>query len=365
MQKAGTASLHRYISKVVWVDGGSAKEHHFFDLISSIDKHGRFNTMMEIGKLKKHYPKYLSSWPNLVEAGNFWCDLDHCCSHPYNRLTLDITPAYSFDRRVPYHMQQIVPFPHQLKFVLIIRDPVSRALSGFFQLQPHSTVSKFIPAARQELQVLKLCYNKTLSFYHSYSTDLNLRQTPISNSSDRACKPPWEQYEDLGECLGQITDVNISAKPWYRKMIPEGAQGKEKLIEEGTGGLYDGAVLRGVYVDMIHHYLCAGFKPSQFLVIASNELRADHVDVIKRIFEFVNETRPWEYINSRAGKFMERQIERNRRAKDTKFDNSTLHQLAQFYYPFNQQLLHLLSNHDFNVRLPKIVQELEYTVKYL
>eukprot|EP00899_Mesostigma_viride_P013764 jgi/Mesvir1/22389/Mv17880-RA.1 len=53
-----------------------------------------------------------------------------------------------------------------------------------------------------------------------------------------------------------------------------------------------GVVIDGLYAESLANYLCAGFRPDQFLILSTGELSEDPVGVLRRVAAFVG--RPWD-----------------------------------------------------------------------
>lgn len=99
-QKGGTTSLYNYLSKHPLIAASATKEIHFFD---------------DDAVLLNGYEWYHRMFPLASEA-------------PKGAVTFDSTPAYIY---YPHCASRIHQYNPQMKLILILRDPVKRAYSGW------------------------------------------------------------------------------------------------------------------------------------------------------------------------------------------------------------------------------------------
>jgi len=100
-QKAGTTSLHAYLSEHPQVAPGLVKEIHFFD----------YNFQRGVGWYRAHFPTIAERW-----QGKF-------------RVTGEGSPYYLFHPRAPARAAQVVP---HAKLLVLLRNPVDRAYSHYY-----------------------------------------------------------------------------------------------------------------------------------------------------------------------------------------------------------------------------------------
>jgi hypothetical protein len=135
-QKAGTTSLHKYISEHPRVRAAARKEMHFFDL-----------------NFEKGLSWYLECFPSL-EPGY---------------ITGDASPYYLVHPLVPQRVQKLFP---DIKLIILLRDPVERTISHYkhSKYKQHESLS-FEDALSQESQRLAGEYEELMHNpdYKSYS----------------------------------------------------------------------------------------------------------------------------------------------------------------------------------------------------
>ncbi len=137
-QKGGTTSLYNYLIQHPQILAASAKEVHFFD----------FN-------FSKGINWYRSQFPAIVDN--------------QNTITGEASPYYLFHPLVPARVYQHFP---QLKLIVLLRDPITRALShyyhevrlGFENLSLSEAISK--EAERMQGEIEKIIADEN---YYSYN----------------------------------------------------------------------------------------------------------------------------------------------------------------------------------------------------
>ncbi len=193
-QRAGTSSLYYYLTQHPQVLAASRKELHFFDA---------------------HYhqgaPWYRAQFPLKSSDG---------------AITGEATPYYLFHPFVPERIKQLLP---QAKLILLLRNPVERAISHYY-----------FEVARQ---------NETLS---------------------------------LEEALAQEDD---RIDPELEKM-----QADESYLSH-TFRLHS-YKRRGIYVDQIRRYH-QHFDPNQMLILSSEAFFADTPGAMKSVFTFLDVDPDW------------------------------------------------------------------------
>jgi len=110
-QKAGTTTLHHLLAKHPDLYLPAQKEIHFFSLHDGygLDWYGR-----------------------------------HYCDAAPQQLCGDITPYYLFHPRAPLQIHTVLP---EARLIVLLRDPVERALSQFFHAKRHGFESLDLEAA--------------------------------------------------------------------------------------------------------------------------------------------------------------------------------------------------------------------------
>jgi hypothetical protein len=105
-QKAGTSSLFKYLSQHPQLIPSYKKEIHFFD--------GGLNPLVDTYKKGERW--YRAHFPHT-----------HKC--PPETITFEATPSYIFSPIAPKRIKNTIP---NVKLILLLRDPVERAISHYF-----------------------------------------------------------------------------------------------------------------------------------------------------------------------------------------------------------------------------------------
>lgn len=341
MQKSGTTSLHRYMASIPWVDRGVTKEEHFFDGsdLSIYDP----NAEVEDRAIAKVYMQYLKGWPDAKKATVCSRSKMTCKVRNYNKVTLEISPSYITDRRAPWVMHEILPHAKTVKILLLLREPAARALSGFGQSCHHCTMEQFDDTAVEEVALLKKCYSSSLGFI---APGHRSGKAPTGS----VCSTGHEQWARLHECAKE--DMAVSRHPWFRRFTSKSVKFDFDKPFQEEGNLHEGVILRGLYADSIKNFLCAGFRPEQFLVITNKELYEDQMGALKRFSDFMGR----KLVLTDTDR-VESGIVKNKQTHDNAFKPSTLKLLQDFYRPHNEAVLDLLLNNPFNINKHYLLKE--------
>eukprot|EP00045_Choanoeca_perplexa_P004498 m.38664 g.38664 ORF g.38664 m.38664 type:complete len:385 (+) comp12606_c0_seq4:192-1346(+) len=335
-QKAGSTTLFAYLRELKWMDTALSKELHFFDKLVTQPIQPQSNRALQV------YKNYARKWPRanrkLTCQGGSGCNM----STGYSMETTECTPIYLSDRRVATQIRNVLPHADSVKFLVILRDPVERANSGYWQANPNSmTVKWATELALKEVDVLNQVYNTTLSLHRA-----KLRGRQILNHD--GCATGWEQYK--------LLDAELQAKKidkrWFSNTLKT-LPGSRVFGSSGRFPAREGHVYRGIYVDQIRNYICAGFKPEQFLILTNGELRDDQTGAMHRIAQFMD--RP---VNLKHARKVESGMVRYSRPHGH-FSDGTIATLQAFYKPYNQDLVRLLLENRFNVNPHYILKEFE------
>lgn len=347
MQKSGTTALHYFLDRMTGIDTGRHKEEHFFD--NKQVAHFDPNSDVDRSEVKEHYMRYLGeSWPQARHATNCSSETMRCetVNGGYNQGTIDISPSYIADRRVPWIMHELLPHASTVKLLLILREPVARTLSGFFQACKGCYMDHLRTVVPRELELLKKCYNSTVGFGAGYGA--NMARLP----SDSICSTGHEQMARLHTCVRD--DVREDNKPWFGHFTLDSVADLEPFRQEihRRNDPYQGVLFRSIYVDSIKNYLCAGFRPEQFLIMTTNELH-DMETAVRRIGHFIGkDLRP-----KVEGLFQSSNYNKNSKAKGRDFSPEMRSKLQSFFRPYNEALLELLLNNPFNINQKFLLEE--------
>lgn len=181
---------------------------------------------------------------------------------PANAVPFEVTPRYLSDYRWPYNAMQLLPHARQVKLVVLLRNPTSRAWSAFFQNADPKlwSVEVFQDHVQEEIRILKLCYNSTLGLSR-LSRNLNVAQLRQS-----ACRDPGYAYAALQRCVQQY--ARSPDEPWFISYTQAFGYISRKFRPMEYSPL-QGNVARGFYVDQLINVLCSGFEPENILVITN------------------------------------------------------------------------------------------------
>eukprot|EP00730_Choanoeca_flexa_P019566 TRINITY_DN9564_c0_g1_i3.p1 TRINITY_DN9564_c0_g1~~TRINITY_DN9564_c0_g1_i3.p1 ORF type:complete len:263 (+),score=51.85 TRINITY_DN9564_c0_g1_i3:251-1039(+) len=211
------------------------------------------------------YQRYASNWRHA--SSKLACNrtLPSCrLTQRHGFETIEFTPNYLSDRRVPARMQRILPHAASLKFIVILRDPVTRALSGYWQADAtNMTLEVATQAALIELELLERVYNRTLNL-----TNASCKAGRCANAA--AMPDGLQQYQQLNAALTEMVKTKLTDrldKPWYMRQLstlpaPDVPWGNVAGVVDTTKlrKIYQGHILRSIYVDQFRNYLCAGMS---------------------------------------------------------------------------------------------------------
>ncbi len=145
-QKGGTTSLHEYLSHHPQLLASSAKEVHFFD--SGLNP--------EVDTFAAGVSWYRAHFPLAAKMG------------PYQQA-FETSPLYLFNPDVPARISALLP---DVKLIVLLRDPVERAISQYFHEVRHGfetlPIQEAFDAEKARLAPALLKRNyKDLNFIHS------------------------------------------------------------------------------------------------------------------------------------------------------------------------------------------------------
>jgi hypothetical protein len=129
------------------------------------------------------------------------------------------------DRRVPWLMHQILPHAATVKFVVILRDPIERTISGYWQASRdplnNMSQSRADELALQEVAILRRVYNASLALTPE------ARGGQILNPA--GCFPGRMQYQRLNK---KLRALNIQ-HPWFARYIKKAAISPDQVMTSG------------------------------------------------------------------------------------------------------------------------------------
>ena len=126
-----------------------------------------------------------------------------------------------------------------VRFVVLLRDPVERAISGFGQNYPDSNLPEFF--SQNVSQLIKLHQ------HCGHTLELSLH-----------------------DCIGSNTSL-------LQQSI---------RVKRCFGSAHQSLLYRGLYVHQLRAFLCAGFKPEQFLILFTHQL-ANVSAILTTVHDFI------------------------------------------------------------------------------
>ena len=245
VQKGGTTCLYQMIKNLPWISKPFRKELRFW----------------VNGTLDLFLNNYLSAFRNYdtngLQNGTFF---------------LEFTPLYIFDPLSPILLRKFMPKYEKLRFIVILREPIARAISGFGQEHSNPPLDVlnssliFSQSAMREVSETESCL---LDESIAAPRQTHFHQLLISNSS---------RYCSYGRSL---TSPNK-----YKKLISSCI---DRVVFKDRGGQekVSNAIRRGLYFEQLTHWLCMGFHPSQFFILSSRDLHDHYVQVVQEIAKFM------------------------------------------------------------------------------
>ena len=255
-QKSGTTALFNLLGQHPNIYGPPIKEVRYF-----IHDH-LYN------KGHNWYHNHFKSTSNII-------------SNP--QITFEASPGYLYYPHVPKRFFEYNP---NLKFIIILRDPISRAFSAWnmyrkMHQNPPRVVSDWIKKTNQPEHIEQF---------------LNVFFRPKS--------PPSFDYIVNFE-LGNISNIEHPCILRY-----------------------------GIYVEQIKNYFNF-FHPAQFLILEDKMLAENTQKTLDNICQFINLPSHNYDKNSLKTKY-------NKNEYDTQISKTTLNKLAKFYAPYNKELTDFL-----------------------
>lgn len=267
------------------------------------------------GASRKNLTDYVNYFPYVPE------------SIAMNRITGESTPNYIYWPKTSNYISQYLP---NIKLIAMLRNPAERAYSHFL----HATLQadRFVP---------------NISFHDVVLTEM----IAFSRCKhERAAGNMIAMYECHRDATSQLVDRfyvqpgNIQAQ----LTGPTQADQMSRAIRKRSSWLLQ-VLHRGIYVDQLKPFL-EHFKPSQILVIKSEDMFVDPNKVMNSIAQFLRiPTIDWSNIVTRKYNFGRRnQIEVTSATSERHppIKPETKQILQSFFEPLNQELYDFLSQHN-------------------
>eukprot|EP00191_Tetraselmis_sp_GSL018_P014749 CAMPEP_0177589798 /NCGR_PEP_ID=MMETSP0419_2-20121207/7023_1 /TAXON_ID=582737 /ORGANISM="Tetraselmis sp., Strain GSL018" /LENGTH=401 /DNA_ID=CAMNT_0019080231 /DNA_START=123 /DNA_END=1328 /DNA_ORIENTATION=+ len=254
-QKAGTTYLHNFLSKVPGLaapDNQPAKKFGSLPPIyENITKELHFFDRANLGD-ESFQKEYLSAWSE---------------ANPQEVL-FESTPGYLPTPLAPYRISQLLP---QVKVVIVLREPVSRALSHWNMRQTFCQRKIGRVKCPPSFDV---AVNKEMKLLNNYGCNF---QT-LAQDSDA-----WNKcFRCFFEASCDFTE-GVETKEWFNSSVNETGPREECKRWSSTAGY----VFRGLYAPQISWWLHF-FKPSQMYIINQDDLAGDPVRLLNDLLMFLN-----------------------------------------------------------------------------
>lgn len=252
-QKCGTTSLFSYLDDLPAFSGSQPKEVHYFDREDNFKK------------------------------GNRWYESRFLKKIGGNQLFFEASPTYMCREKVPERLKAYNP---DLKFILILREPISRAYSAW-------------------------------NMYRQWSEEGVL---------------PWGIANDQ-----HGRDESSIYRIFFKNGCPSFSdyiQLEMELIEKGDTEEEPSLIRRGLYKQQIERYVEL-FGWDKVLVLGFNELKNDSEAVIRKCHEFLG-------VPYQAPELLGEKEIKNKRAYPSKINLDDLEALRRFYDQRNQELFDYL-----------------------
>lgn len=256
---------------------------------------------------------YLAEHPNLIpsrekELEFFTPELfKDWHQHPYHLILGSRNGADFFDPRTYpkmtawYHSH--FPLPHELG--------------------PHRVTYEATPEY--------LYYPETAERIFKY--DPNMKLIAILRDPAERAFSAWSMYSNFGE--GDYRPL-VYAPRRETRGFDEAVRDEIKDIWAGKATLEPGYVRRGLYAEQLSRYF-KFFKRDQILILDSRALKNDTLSGVRKVIHF---------LELPEHKFQSKWTPIHVGQNKTPIPDTTLHQLREFYQPYNESLYQLL-DHDF------------------
>lgn len=229
--------------------------------------------------------------------------------------------------------------PH-VRLLMILRNPVARAISGYYQLRNFHKTDPQVKGTGGSLDIRALRAMKSL-----FGDEIRLLKRCHKHLSlTQGCHGASHQLDHFLECVAQAKkDLDLQGQ-WFQRFS------NDTLRWQQTGLVFhEGMLLRGYYADQIRNFLCAGFKPEQLILATSSELRNDMGKVLDRIADAFGQRRiqQWSMDEARAN-------------SQTALvpSKKNIQKLLDFMRPQVEELIDLVENEGINANVTALRKEL-------
>ena len=246
--KCGTTSLMDHLIQHPLID-------HVRRRIHKIDEHREVH----------RFDRNTYGWSSrIIEQYDEWASCP-IISDP-NMTVLHYTPHYLYAPSVPFEMKQFYPKPEELKFIVILRDPVDRSQSSYWFRNSHifnghdqGSVAEFMKLARFEIS-LREQYEKCMMRKGGKLTNSSMSRNKIQfGRKSLTFESPHLHSSALKFCFGSL----------YR--------------DKSLGSRH---IDKGIYHDQIQRWY-DNFPSHNFYFISLKKFERNSVVEFQRLLDFI------------------------------------------------------------------------------
>lgn len=305
--KCGTTSIMEYLSRQRRIKLVSRR-------LTNVDRH------REIHRFDRN--TYNWAIPGL-ELGDEWASSPSIPKNDPYYSVVHYTPHYLYAPSVPFDMKKLYPHSHdasQMKFVVILRDPVARALSSYWFGQSHLFEDK-------RGKGVKKGNIGSISEFQALATD-EMEKRVVFESCLR--ESTGSLQETLERCFGTE----------YRS--------------PRLGGRH---IDKGIYYDQLLRWFEV-FDPSSFFITSLESIARNPDAVMTALMEFLGANKDKDGRDVEIVPYQEgfRALSRpNDLTDEQPLPNAFKERLRQFYLPYTQKLHALLATRYATSQRPDIV----------
>ncbi len=244
--KCGTTSVYSYLINHPQVLPAVAKELHFFN-----------------SSFKQDIDYYLAHFPQISNSKNY--------------ITGEATPGYIFYSRIA---QQIFALFPKMKFIVLLRNPVQRAIS---------------------------------SYYHKHRVDYEYYKSQLTQVTQNRLNKTIEKIPSL---------IN----QWFDWLFDDSLSSLQEKYQQFTNDILLPDLLSSLYIYYLKEWMSI-FPREQFLIIKSENLFENPSATMKQVYNFLDLQDNYmpEFRNWNPGSY-------------SPIPDNLRHQLVDFFRPYNQQL---------------------------
>ena len=231
-------------------------------------------------------------------------------------------------RRSPLKAHILLPL--HTKLIVMLREPLSRAISGFFQMNRHGIPLIFEDSVQMELNVMLQC------------------ETDVPNIEERYSECIWPKVVE-----NSLTETLSNASGWWSDSWETTSTPKMCLsnaINHGT------TLLRGLYYYQLRDWL-ETFGADRIMVLLSDTFFKSPVKTTEKAIKYVSQHQSAAYVAAAARQSKRGQnkilasaenatLRNSRTPEDFRISTELQTKLREVYQPYNELLYTLLDEHN-------------------